>query len=82
MLPGLSYEEALVECILKTLRGRKEDMCINLIKTLLEPCHKLHDLLPPKVCEIRNRKTRLSGQKFYNFRNSSIVYGIEQFNKT
>ena len=41
ILPGLSYEEALVECNLKTLKGRREDMCINLIKTLLDPCHKL-----------------------------------------
>ena len=88
ILPELSYEEALVECNLKTLKRRRENMCINLIKTLLEPCHKLHDLLPPKVCEIRNRETRLSGQKFYNFncrtqhfRNSPIVYGIEQYNK-
>ena len=77
-----------MECNLKTLKGRREDMCINLIKTLLDPCHKLHDLLPPKVCEIRNREIRLSGQKFYNFncrtqrfKNSPIVYGIEQYNK-
>ncbi len=41
-------------------------MCINLIKTLRDPGHKLHELLPPKVGEIRTRETRLSGQKFYN----------------
>ena len=82
-------------CFLDTFRGHNirpiGKMCvliINLIKTLLDPCHKLHDLLPPKVCEIRNRETRLSGQKFYNFncrtqrfKNSPIVYGIEQYNK-
>ena len=39
-------------------------MCINLIKSLLDPGHKLHELLPPKVCEIRNRETRLSGESF------------------
>jgi hypothetical protein len=45
------------------------------------------ELLPPKVCEIRNRETRLSGDKFYNvncrtqrFKNSAIVYGVEQYN--
>ena len=27
MLPELSYEEALVECNLKTLEGRRQDMC-------------------------------------------------------
>ena len=59
VLPELSYEEALVECNLKTLEGHKEDMCINLIKSLLGPGHKLHGLLSPKVCEIRNRETRL-----------------------
>ena len=32
ILPGLSYEEALVECVLKTLKGRKEDVCINLFR--------------------------------------------------
>ena len=56
--------------------------------TLLDPCNKLHDLLPPKVCEIKNRETRLSGQEFYNFhcrtqrfKNSAIVSGIEQHDK-
>jgi hypothetical protein len=87
MLPELSYEEDLVKCKLKTLEGRRQDMCINLIKSLLDPGHKLHELLPPKVCEIRNRETRLSGDKFYNFncrtqrfKHSAIVYGIEQYN--
>ena len=55
MLPELSYEEALVKCNFKTLEGRRQDMCINLIKSLLDHGHnKLHELLPPKVCEIRN----------------------------
>jgi hypothetical protein len=69
MLPelGLSYEEALVKCNLKTVEGRRQDMCINLIKSLLVDGHKLHELLAPKVCEIRNRETGLSGDKFYNF---------------
>ena len=87
MLPELSYEEALVKCNLKTLEGRRQEMCINLIKLLLDPGHKLHELLPPKVCEIRNRETRLNGDKFYNFncrterfKNSAIVYGVEQYN--
>ena len=88
ILPGLSYEEALVQRNLKILTGGREDMCINLIRTLLDPCYKLLDLLPPKVCEIRNLETRLSGQEFYNFncrtqrfKISPIVYEIEQYNK-
>ena len=87
ILPELSYEEALEKCNLKTLEDRRVDMCINLITTLRDPGHKLHGLLPPKVGEIRTRETRLSEQKFYNFncrterfKNSAIVYGIEQFN--
>jgi hypothetical protein len=47
-----------------TTRHNTQDMCINLIKLLLDPGHKLHELLPPKVCEIRNRETRLSGESF------------------
>ena len=49
ILSGLSYEEALVECNLKTLKDRMEDMCTNLIKSLVDSCNILHDLLPPKV---------------------------------
>ncbi len=56
-------------------------------KELRDPGHKLHELLPPEVGEIRTRETRLSRQKFYNFscrrerfKNGAIVYGIEQLN--
>ena len=87
ILPGLSYEKALVECNLKTLQSRREDMCINLIKSLRNPDHKLHGLLPPKICEVRTKETRLSGEKLYNFncrtqrfKNSAIVYGIDKYN--
>ena len=77
-----------MECNLKTLDWRGEDMCTNPIKSLLDPDHKLHNLLPHKVFEIRNTETRLTGENFFNFncwtkrfKNSSIVYGIEQYNK-
>ena len=53
-----------MECNLKTLKGRREDMCNNLIRTFLDPSNKLHDLLPPKICEIRNRETRSSDKSF------------------
>jgi hypothetical protein len=39
--------------------------CINLIKSLLDPGDKLHDLLPSKVCEIRNRET--NGENNFNY---------------
>jgi hypothetical protein len=42
---------------------------------------------PKPVCEIRNRETRLSGEKFSNFncwtqrfKNNAVVYGFEQYN--
>jgi hypothetical protein len=52
MLPELSYEEALVKCNLKTLQGRRQDMCINLSKSMLDPGHKLHELLHLKFVKL------------------------------
>ena len=45
MLRELSYEEMLEKCNLKTREGRREEICINLIKTLRDPGDKLHELL-------------------------------------
>jgi hypothetical protein len=47
--PGLTYEEALLDCNLKTLKARREEMCGNLIKTMIDPRHSLHSLLPETV---------------------------------
>ena len=87
--PGLTYEEALLDCNLKTLKARREEMCGKLIKTMIDPRHRLHSLLPETVNQIRQRQTRSNGEKLYNFRyrterfkNSPIVYGIECFNRT
>ena len=70
MLPELSYEEALMECNIKTIEGRRADtVCvlilishclIMVINCMINCCHT-------KLCEIRNRETRLSGEKSYNF---------------
>jgi hypothetical protein len=61
--------------------------CIQTDIQVLNYSNKLHELLPPKVCEIRNRETSLSGDKFYNFhcwterfKKSAIVYGVEIYN--
>lgn len=51
--------------------------------------HKLHNLLPKKVDEIRNRETRQNSQKYYNFKgrterfkSSPISYAITKYNET
>jgi hypothetical protein len=85
--PGKTYELALIECDIKTLENRREAMCINLIKDMNEPLHKLNGLLPPMVGQVRERDTRFNGNKIYNFkcrterfRNSPLVYAIRKYN--
>ena len=46
---GTSYEHALRQSNLKTLRDRRDDMCVDLIKRMSKPEHKLHHLLPKTV---------------------------------
>ena len=53
----------------------------------IDPQHKLHHLLPNRLCQIQERDTRQNGQLFYNyqcrtewFRNSPIVSPIELYN--
>ena len=54
--PGKTYEPALIECGIKTLKiEEKLCMCINLIKNMNEPLHKLNGLLPPMVSQVRER---------------------------
>ncbi len=37
--PGMTYEQALIECSMETLVNRKEVMCIKLMKDMKEPTH-------------------------------------------
>ena len=83
----ITYDEALIKCNLVTLKSPREEMCINLIESMRDPNHKLHTLLPDKVEDIRDRITRASAEKFYNFKcrterykNSPIVYAIDRYN--
>ena len=78
-----------ISTIIIIIKARREEMCGNLIKTMIDPRHRLHSLLPETVNQIRQRQTRSNGEKLYNFRyrterfkNSPIVYGIECFNRT
>ena len=87
IFPGLTYDEALLKCNLVTLESRREEMCLKLIESMHDPNHKLHSLLPNKVEDIRDRITRASGERLYNFKcrterykNSPIVYAIDRYN--
>ena len=64
-------------------------MCIQLIKSMSNSEHKLHNLLPTKVHETRNRETKQNSQEYCNFtwrterfRNSPISYAISKYNET
>ena len=81
------YEQALIVTKLKSLKSRRDDMCVELFRCMSNPAHKLHNLLPKKVDQIRAKQTRSNGQKFYNFKcnterfkQSPVVFGIEKYN--
>ena len=85
--PRKTYKQALTECGLHTLEYRRDIMCVNLIKDMKQPTHKLNDLLPPIVGLVREKHTRLNENKFYNFKckterfnNSPLVYAIRKYN--
>ena len=83
------YEKLLLKAGMHTLEQRRNTMCIDLISKMSDPQHKLHQLLPNKLCKVRQRDTRQNGQLFYNyhyrterFRNSPIVSSIELYNNS
>ena len=39
----MSYDEALPRCGIETLENRREIICINLVKNMIDSIHKLHD---------------------------------------
>ena len=55
--PEHNYNEALKESKLKLLKERRNDLCIDLIKNMLQPTHKLHGLLPDKHSNIKMGET-------------------------
>ena len=66
--PDLYYEDALATFKLSSSKERRELHCIELIKRMSSPLHKLHYLLPEKVRNVRQRGTRYDGNTFYNFK--------------
>ena len=57
----------LVVSNLKTLKERRDDLCVGLIKNMLQPSNRLHSLLPGNVGDIKEREIRANGQKMYIF---------------
>ncbi len=71
-----------------TLESLREEMCIYLTQSMQDPNHKVHSLLPDKVEHIRDRITRTSGDRLYNFKckaerykNSPIVHATDRYNQ-
>ena len=61
------YEKLLLKAEMHTLEQRRNTMCIDHISKMSDPQHKLHHLLPNKLCKVRQRDTRQNGQLFYNY---------------
>ena len=85
----LYYEDALATIKQHYLKERRELHCIELIKQMSSPLHKLHYLLPEKVRNVRQRGTRYDGDKFYNFKYRTdrfkkrpLVYAIDKYNSS
>lgn len=81
------YDQLLHKSGLKTLRERRDNLCVDLIKNMSKPSHKLHSLLPKKIGQVRERDTRTNDQSYYNytykterFKKSPIVFAIDQYN--
>ena len=52
------YDKCLKTAKLATLKERRDRSCIQLIKSMSNSDHKLHNLLHKEVHENRNRETR------------------------
>ena len=78
---------ALTVYNLKIPKDRREDLCVGLIKNMLQPTHRLHSLLPGKFGDIKEREIRANSQKIYiffckteRFKYSSLVFAIDKYN--
>ena len=85
--PELDYHQALAELNLKSLADGRDNMCVQLIKDMSNPEHRLHHLLPNKVSKVMLRQTRSNGKKYYNFscrteryKHSPLFYAIDKYN--
>jgi hypothetical protein len=63
----MSYDRALRQSNLKTLKERRDVMCVDMIKKMSNPGRKLHHLLPMKVSQLRERETGTNGLEYYDY---------------
>ncbi len=82
-------DEALDESKLKSLKQRRNDLCVDLIERMIQPSHILHGLLPEQNLNMKPKTTRSSGKEIYNFyyrterfRGSLIVFAIDKYNES
>ena len=54
----MTNDKCLQTAELVSLKERQDQMCIQLIKSMSNSDHKLHNVSPKKVHEIRKRETR------------------------
>ena len=87
--PELDCHQALVELNIKLLAHRRDTHCIQLIKDMSNPEHKLQHLLPNKVSQVNDCDTRSNGDKYYNFackteryKHSALFYAIDKYNSS
>jgi hypothetical protein len=83
--PQLDYEGALAASGLDRLSVRREAACRTFFKSMLEPTHRLHHLIPAKRNLTRSlRDTNqypLPRVKTERFKRSLVTYGLFNFQK-
>jgi hypothetical protein len=70
------------------LRKDKPEL-VDLIANMSSPEHRIHNLLPDRVRDTRQRETRSNPNMYYNFKfrterfkNSPLVYAINCYNSS
>ena len=73
---------------LKSLKQPRNGLCVELVKSMMQPLHILHRLLPEQNSDMKRMATRSSGKEIYNyycrterFKGSSIVFAITKYNE-
>ena len=89
ILPGIDYSVALNRLKMQMLSERRETHCVDLIANISSPEHRIHNLLPDRVRDTRQRETRSNPNMYYNFKfrterfkNSPLVYAINCYNSS
>jgi hypothetical protein len=80
---------ALNRLKMQMLSERRETHCVDLITNISSPEHRIHNLLPDRVRDTRQRETRSSPNMYYNFKfrterfkKSPLVYAINCYNSS